>query len=78
MSRAEPPPGPPQKWSSVALLAGGFLFVSLFFIFFPFSPTVMRTALGFPAACCFTSRKTSLGSEGAKKRVLAMRCLTGF
>lgn len=75
MSWSEPLPGSPQRYSRAALLAGGVLFFSLF-IFFPFSPSVMQTALDFPTACSFTSRKTSLGTEGEKKEVLAMRSLT--
>lgn len=75
MSWAEALPGSPQK-CRVALLARGVLFVGLFC--FPFPPSVTQRALGFPAGCSFTSRKTSLGSEREKKGVLAKRCLTGF
>lgn len=39
---------------------------------------MIQKALDFPAACSFTSRKTSVGTEGEKKEILAMRSLTVF
>lgn len=38
----------------------------------------MQKALDFPAARSFTSRKTSVGTEGEKKEILAMRSLTVY
>lgn len=72
--------GLPEMEQGFASGRRGFVCYLVYFFFFchTFSPSVMEMALDFPAACSLTSRKTSLGSEGEKKDVLAMRCLTGF
>jgi len=50
--------------NDTAFLAG---FFSFLLFLFPPSPAVMQTALGFPAACCFTAETSSVDSERTKK-----------